>query len=150
VMNGSKAADEEGFQAEFFKHGLHALVSYLVNFFKHVVHIGFPSKWSHYIIHLIHKSSPGTDHNNYKTIMVGHAFLKLHATVLHMKLSCDLEQRHLRDRGQAGFRSAHQTINHIFTLRDIIEEARHRSSKVYCCYVDFQKAFDYVPREALF
>jgi hypothetical protein len=26
----------------------------------------------------------------------------------------------------------------------IIEEARHQSSKVYCCFVDFQKAFDFV------
>jgi hypothetical protein len=34
--------------------------------------------------------------------------------------------------------------------RAIIEEARHRSSKVYCCFVDFRKAFDSVPREALF
>jgi hypothetical protein len=43
-----------------------------------------------------------------------------------------------------------RTIDHIFTLRAIIEEARHRSSKVYSCFVDFRKAFDTVPREALF
>jgi hypothetical protein len=52
--------------------------------------------------------------------------------------------------GRPIFHLEYQTINHIFTLRAIIEEARHRSSKVYCCFVDFQKAFDIVPREALF
>jgi hypothetical protein len=36
--------------------------------------------------------------------------------------------------------------DHIFTLEAIIEEARHRSSRVYCCFVDFQKAFDTMPR----
>ena len=36
------------------------------------------------------------------------------------------------------------------TLWAIIEEARHRSAKVYCCFVDFRKAFDFVPRVALF
>ena len=32
----------------------------------------------------------------------------------------------------------------------MIEDARHRSLKVYCCFVDFRKAFDSVPREDLF
>jgi hypothetical protein len=40
--------------------------------------------------------------------------------------------------------------NQIFTLHAIIEEAHHRSSKVYSCFVDFWKAFDTVLREALF
>lgn len=43
-----------------------------------------------------------------------------------------------------------QTIDHILTLRAVIEEARHRSFKVYCCFLDFWKAFDSVPREYLF
>lgn len=81
--------------------------------------------------------------------MVGHTFSKLYATILHRKLSGDFEERDLRARGQAGFRPDHQTIDHIFTLRAVIEEARHRSSKVYCCFVDFRKAFDSVPREDL-
>ena len=76
--------------------------------------------------------------------MVGHTFSKLYATVLHMKLSSDFEQRNLRARGQARFRLAHQTIDHIFTLQAVIEEARHRSLKFYCCFVDFRKAFDSV------
>jgi hypothetical protein len=67
-----------------------------------------------------------------------------------MKLSSELERRHLRARGQAGFRPTHQTTNHIFNLRAIIEEAHHRFLKVYYCFVDFQKAFDSVSREALF
>jgi hypothetical protein len=91
VMSSSKATDEEGFQAEFFKHGLRALVSYLADLFNHVVRTGSPSTWSHHIIHSIHKSGPNTDPNNYRTIMVGHTFSKLYAMVLHMKLSCDLE-----------------------------------------------------------
>ena len=64
--------------------------------------------------------------------------------------SLALEQKHLRARGQAGFKPDHQTTDYIFTLRATIEEAWHRSSKVYCCFVDFRKAFDSVPREDLF
>ncbi|KAH9300762.1 hypothetical protein KI387_012345, partial [Taxus chinensis] len=42
------------------------------------------------------------------------------------------------------------TTDHILTLRAIIKEARHRLCRVFCCFVDFRKAFDSVPREALF
>ena len=149
-MNNNKEAYEEGFQTNFFKHGLHALVSYLVDLFNHVVYIRFPSTWSHYIIHLIHKSGPNSCPNNYRTIMVGHTLSKLYVAVLHMRISSDLEKRHLKSRGQVGFRPTHQIIDHIFTLRAIIEEEQNRSSKVYCCFVDFWKSFDSIPWEALF
>jgi len=55
----------------------------------------------------------------------------------------------LSARGQTGFQPDHQTIDHIFTLCVVIEEAQHHSSKVYCCFVYFRKAFDSVLREAL-
>ena len=35
-------------------------------------------------------------------------------------------------------------------LQAIIEEARHHSSKVYYCFVDFSKAFNFVPKVTLF
>ena len=96
AMNNSKSADEEGYQAKFFKHCLCALVSYFADLFNHVVHEGFPLVWSHHIIYPIHKAGSTSNPHNYKTIMVGHTFSKLYATVLHMKLSSDLVQRNLR------------------------------------------------------
>jgi hypothetical protein len=101
------------------------LVSHLAHLFNHVVRIGFTSAWLHHIIHQIHKLGPNSDPNNYTAIMVGHTFSKFYATTPHRKLSSELKCRHLRARGQAGFRRAHQTIDHTFTLRVIIGEARH-------------------------
>jgi hypothetical protein len=150
VMRNNKAVDEEAFQAEFFKHGLCALVPYLVDLFNHVVRTCFPLSRSPHIIHPIQKSGPNSDPNNYKTIMVGHTFLKLYATVLYRNPFSEIESRHLRDKGRVGFRPTHKTIVHIFTLQAIIEEARHRSSKGYCCFVNFRKAFKSILREALF
>jgi len=149
-MNNNKATYEEGFLVDLFKHDLCALVSHQEDLFNHVACIGFPLAWSHHIIPVIHKSGPSVNPNNYRTIMVGHTFLKLYVTTLHMKFSCEIENRHLRSRGQTRFHPGHQTIDQIFTLWAIIEEARHRSSKVYCCFVDFWKDFDSIPREALF
>jgi hypothetical protein len=149
MMNTRKAADEEGFQVKIFKQGLHATDNHLVGLFNHVVYTGFPPSWSHHIIHPIRKSSSSMDPKNYRTIRLGHTFSKLYATVLHLKLFGELE-RQRRAKRQDGFCPGHQTIDHILTLKAIIEEAQHRSSKAYCCFVDFQKAFDFIPREALF
>jgi hypothetical protein len=117
VMNNSKAADEEGFQAEFFKHGLRALVSYLDDLFNHVVCTGFPSAWSHHIIHPIHKSSP----SSIPTI-TGRSWWAIHSRSSMLQLSIgsslvslSVDTSELRDK--QGFRHAHQTIDHIFTLR---------------------------------
>lgn len=82
--------------------------------------------------------------------MAGHTFSKLYAAAFHWILLEILNERLLRAKGQAGFRPWYQTIDHILTLRAIIEEAKHCSSKVIRCFVNFQKAFDSVPREALF
>ena len=65
-------------------------------------------------------------------------------------LSAELDRKGCRVRGQAGFWADYQIMDHIFTLRAIIKEAKHRSEKVYCCFVDICKSFDSVPRVALF
>jgi len=41
-MRTNKVTDEEGFQAELFKHDLHALDYHLVDLFNHIVYTGFP------------------------------------------------------------------------------------------------------------
>ena len=82
--------------------------------------------------------------------MIGHAFAKLYAIALNNMLSAELDKIGCRARGQVGFWIYYQTMDHIFTLWTIIEEARHISEIFYCCFVDFWKAFDSVPRVALF
>ena len=149
-MSSSKAMDEEQFYVELFKHGLHAIYCHLVDLFNHVVRTSFLKPWSHHIIHLIYKPIPSVDPNNYRTIMVEHNFSKLYATVLHMQFFGNFEQRHLKAKGQDGFKRAHQTIDHILAPLAIIEKESHLSSEVYCCFVNFRKALDFDPKVALF
>lgn len=42
------------------------------------------------------------------------------------------------------------TIDHIFTLTCLIDQAKAQKWQIYCCFVNFRKAFDTVPRERLF
>ena len=86
---------------------------------------------------------------NYRTIMVGHTLARLLASILEQQLSKWAENEGIRATGQAGFRRGFSTLDHIFTLRANIEEGRAHGRRMYCCFVDFRKAFDTVPRARL-
>ncbi len=148
-MKCSHVADEEGFQAKLFKFGASVLGPYLSILFNRVIHTRFSSSWSRPLIFPIHKTDPVSDPGNYRTIMIGHTFAKLYVTTLNAMLSVELNRIGCRARGQASFQADYQTMDHSFTLWAIIEKARHKSEKVYCCFVDFRKAFDSIPRVAL-
>jgi hypothetical protein len=60
-----------------------------------------------------------------------------------------VEQHGLHAKGQAGFRKDYRTTNQLFILRTLIEQNKAKKKPLYCCFVDFKKAFDIVPCEVL-
>ena len=68
---------------------------------------------------------------------------------MEMKISAWAESNNKRAHGQAGFRKSHSTIDHLVTLRVLMEESCLAGKGLYCCFVDFKKAFDMVPRTNL-
>ncbi|MCO5612488.1 hypothetical protein L7F22_066756 [Adiantum nelumboides] len=68
---------------------------------------------------------------------------------MEMKISKWAEENGKRAHGQANFRKDHSTIDHLVTLRVLMEESRLKGKGLYCFFVDFKKAFDMVPRENL-
>ena len=50
---------------------------------------------------------------------------------------------------QAGFRTGRSTTEHIFVLRNVIEQSLEWNASLYTCFVDYEKAFDSVHRETL-
>ena len=40
-------------------------------------------------------------------------------------------------------------INQLFIIRTLLQQAAHEKRGLYCCFVDFKKAFDLVPRDIL-
>jgi hypothetical protein len=43
----------------------------------------------------------------------------------------------------------HSTVDHIVTFRIIAEEFHITKTNLFCCFVDFIKAFDMIPRKKL-
>ena len=50
---------------------------------------------------------------------------------------------------QNGFRRNRNCIDHIFSLTSIIRNRKNQGLSTFCCFIDFQKAFDYVDRDLL-
>jgi hypothetical protein len=86
---------------------------------------------------------------NYKGITVGPILAKVFAMILEARLSNWAEERGLCARGQVGFRKDFRTTDNLYILRMLIEQSTHKRKKVYCCFMDFCKAFDIVPRNLL-
>jgi hypothetical protein len=86
---------------------------------------------------------------NYRGITVGPVLAKVFAMILEARLSSWAEERGLRARGQAGFRKDFRTTNNLYILQTLIKQSTHKCKKVHCCFVDFHKAFDTLPRDLL-
>jgi hypothetical protein len=68
---------------------------------------------------------------------------------LEKKIILWLESHGKRAKCQYGFRRYHSTVDHLFTFRITAEEFRNTKTNIFCCFVDFRKAFDMVPRKNL-
>lgn len=60
-----------------------------------------------------------------------------------------MEENKLLSEIQTGFRKHYSTIDNIFTLNALLEICKSRKLKLYCCFVDYTKAFDNVWRIGL-
>ena len=74
---------------------------------------------------------------------------KLFTAILNSRLNNYLEENNLLNETQAGFRSSYSTADNIFVIIALIEYFRVRRLKLYCAFIDFQKAFDSVWRVGL-
>ena len=78
--------------------------------------------------------------------MISRVLAKLYGIILEYKIDEWIEMAGKQDKGRAGFRRNHSNTNHLIMLRIIAHECRNNNSSLFCCFVDFRKAFDTVPR----
>ncbi|MCO5584754.1 hypothetical protein L7F22_038686 [Adiantum nelumboides] len=145
-LQHGRSTDHTGIQSEH----LNYTAPFIALLFNRALAEGLPAEWGMHTIVPIHKSGDLLDPGNYRTIMIGHTLAKLYGAVLEAELSSYAESEGLRAPGQAGFRRAFSTVDHIFTLRCLIDQAKAWKKRLHCCFVDFRKAFDTIPWDRLF
>ena len=110
----------------------------------------YPSQWRENLLKPIHKKGNDTDPKNYRGIVISSCLSKLFSKILHNRIEKHINDNNIMNENQTGFRKQYRTSDHILTLRSIIEKLFKKNSYLFTCFVDFEKAFDTVWRDALF
>ena len=135
---------------EFFIHGKGALVKLLCTLFNKLFEIGhFPEAWSEGHVIPLHKKGSINNVENYRGITLLSTLGKLFTRVLNNRLTLWAESYGVYVEAQAGFRSNMSTVDNIFVLHGLISSFINSGKTLYCAFIDFTKAFDYVVRDNL-
>ena len=86
---------------------------------------------------------------NYRGITLLSTLGKLFTKILNSRLTDWAENYGVYIEAQVGFRSKMDTIDNIFVLHGLITHLINKGRKLYCAFVDFRKAFDFVNRDIL-
>ena len=151
-MKNNKAPGWDGLPMEFYKYAPMLLGPILARLFSFLYEkVLYPQTWALSIIQPIFKKkgSPN-DPDNWRGITLLPSIAKIYTKILCSRLRGWVLENKLICENQAGFRPGYSTIDNCFILRTLIDTAlAKRKGRLYCCFVDFRKAFDSICRPAL-
>ena len=106
-----------------------------------------PSQWKESNTVLLYKKGDREDLKNYRPLCLLSHIYKLFTKIIVERLSRHLDEQQPRE--QAGFRKKYSTMDHIFTLTQLLERAREYRLPMCVAFVDYEKAFDSVEINAV-
>ena len=143
-LKRNKAAGVDGIRAELILDAASILLTPLVLTFNQILNKGVPPSWCIGLVHPIFKAVDKVDAGNSRGITVVVILSKLYAMVLEARATAWAEQSRSRARGQAGFRKNFRTIDQLFIIRTLLQQAAHAKRSLYCCFVDFKQTLSLV------
>ena len=105
----------------------------------------YPLKWTLSKLNMLYKKGPSMNCGNYRGISVINSLAKCYDYLLNNRLT----KWFIPSREQAGAQKKRGCIEHIVTLRLIIDRCMRLRSPLFIAFVDFSKAYDRVPRSYL-
>ncbi|KAL9964229.1 hypothetical protein ACROYT_G027841 [Oculina patagonica] len=107
-----------------------------------------PEDWKTGLIVRLAKKGDFSDCNNWMGVTLLSLTSKVFSKITLGCMTAALLEEDIR-KEQAGFRKGRSCSDHIFTLRQIFEQAEEWNSTVYANSIDFEKAFNSIQRETL-
>ncbi|CAK1590319.1 unnamed protein product [Parnassius mnemosyne] len=142
-LKNGKAPGEDGITAELLKAGGRPVLEVLQKLFNSVLHGGItPEAWSRSAVVLFFKKGDNALLKNYRPISLLSRVYVLFSRVITNRLARRLDD--FQPPEQAGFRKGFSTIDHIHTLRQIVQKSEEYNLPLCLAYVDYGKAFDSV------
>ena len=107
--------------------------------------------WDTSLINPIHKKGSFMEVENYRGISLLSCLGKFFSAILLRRLQNFVKENNILSEEQLGFRPGNRTSDAHLIIHNIVNKYCHKNGrKVYGCFVDFQRAFDSIPREILF
>jgi endonuclease/exonuclease/phosphatase family metal-dependent hydrolase len=147
-LKNNKSPGEDAITNDILKAITEPLVPILTNIFNNIIRtLHIPEEWEVSIITLIYKKGDPLDIGNYRPISLLPTIYKVFTRTLLTRISPTIEYNQPKE--QAGFRSKYSTIDHIFTLTQVMEKYIEYKKELFIAYVDYSKAFDSISHKAL-
>ncbi len=108
-----------------------------------------PDCWSQAVLVSIPKKGDPTNTDNYRGISLMGVALKLLCMVVTRRMRLALEARNVLVPEQAGFRSREECMGQAIALYEVVTRRKLCGQPTYATFIDFKKAYDTVPHEAL-
>jgi len=111
-----------------------------------------PTVWLKSIIVPIPKSSTKDPHIplNYRGISLLSCVCKGYSSILNKRIVAYCEELNIFAEEQNGFRRDRSCTDHIFSFTSIVQNRLSENLPTFTCFIDMQKAFDWVDRDLLF
>ena len=149
-LKTNKSSGPDRLINEFFIHGKNILLPVLLSLFNKIFENGtFPNDWSEGYIIPLHKKGSRSEAENYRGITLLSGLGKLFTRVINNRLTDWSEKYYVLIEAQAGFRVNMSTVDDVFVLHSLLTHVLNQGSKLYCAFIDFTKAFDYVVQDNL-
>ena len=146
-LKGNKACGPDGIPPGVLKLLPDAWIVYITTVFNCIFMAGsFPSSWATAKLFTVFKGGSRSLVTNYRGISVVNSMVKLYDMVL-----CDRLNRWFKPfREQAGSQTGRGCLEHVVSLRLLMQVATKKKLRLYITFVDFAKAYDRVRRNMLF
>lgn len=147
-LRNNKSPGRDKILNEFLKNSTESMIQIYVKLFNVILESGeVPTEWAvGRIIPLYKNKGDKTCPDNYRGITLLSCFGKLFTRVLNNRLTEFITENKTIGPEQAGFKKHHSTIDQAFVLKTLIDFYLCKRKRLYCCFIDYKKAFDTVPR----
>ena len=147
-QKNGKAPGDDGVCAEMIKAEDQVTPQILCKIFQDIWDTeNIPQEWKKGTIVKLPKKGDLSDCGNWRGITLLSLTSKIFTRIILQRLTGAIDN--LLRQEQAGFRKGRSCIDHIFTLRQILEQTHEWNSSLYIAFVDFEKAFDSLHRDSL-
>ena len=151
-MKNCKSAGTDSIINEVLKAIAEEILSALNKLFNLIYNsVQYPSNWRQaLIVPIFKKKGDQDDPNCYRGIALISSFAKLFNNILNERLTNFLKKNKVISEFQIGFSKKARIADHMFVLRHLIDShVKQNRKQISAAFIDFEKAFDTVWRDAL-